>query len=362
MAQGVQETYEARVAAGVIVPDPFQRAVVGQLDALARGLGGPSPQRRFGLFRAPTAPPPRGMYIWGHVGRGKSMLMDMFVAAAATDRKRRVHFHAFMQEVHRGLHAARQTLVEDALEPVAARLVRDTRLLCLDEMQITDITDAMIVGRLFEALLDAGVVVVTTSNRPPEDLYKDGLNRQLFLPFIDLIRVRLDVVELDGPEDYRQSAERAEQRYFSPPDARARAALDAVWARAAGGDGEPCDLTVQGRQVRLPAVRNRVARARFWDLCARPLGPADYLAMAEAVDVLILEDIPELSSENYNEARRFVTLIDALYEARVVLYASAAAPAHRLYLEGAGAFEFERTASRIAEMQGADWGRTDADD
>jgi cell division protein ZapE len=224
-------------------------------------------------------------------------------------------------------------------------------------MQITDITDAMIVGRLFEKLLAGGVVIVATSNRPPEDLYKNGLNRALFLPFIDLIRARLEVVELASPEDYRQHRLAGAQVYFQPAG-KAREAIAAIWADLTlGAQPAPLHLTVNGRDVELPLFASGVARASFWDLCARPLGPADYLAIAGAVRVLILENIPQLSSSNYNEAKRFVTLIDALYEGKVRLICSAADEPERLYIEGEGAFEFARTASRLREMQGADWER-----
>jgi cell division protein ZapE len=350
--------WDARVAAGVLRDDAGQRAVVERLSLLAASLEArPQPGPLRGLLRRNPPPVPRGVYIWGGVGRGKSMLMDMFVACLRQTPRRRVHFHAFMQEVHAGLGAARQSGVTDPLAPVAANLAQGLRLLCLDEMEIADIADAMIVGRLFEALFAAGVTVVTTSNRPPGDLYADGLNRQRFVPFIALLEARLDIVRLDGPEDYRQAAGAGGARWFSPADARARAALDTVWDRAAGVPGTPYELVVHGRSVRLPQYHRGVARARFWDLCAVPLGPADFLAIAAALHLLILDDIPELSSQNYNEARRFVILIDALYESRVALYASAAVPPHRLYIEGEGAFEFARTASRLAEMQGAGWGR-----
>jgi cell division protein ZapE len=223
-------------------------------------------------------------------------------------------------------------------------------------MQITDITDAMIVGRLFEKLLAGGVVIVTTSNRPPEDLYLNGLNRALFLPFIALLRDRLQVVALDGPQDFRQARLTGAQVYFHPAVA-AKDKIETIWNDLTGGvGGAPLRLMVNGRALELPRVANGVARASFWELCARPLGPGDYLALAGAVRVLILEDIPRLSAANYNEAKRFVTLIDALYEARVRLIASAADAPERLYLEGSGSFEFERTASRLREMQAADWG------
>ena len=300
--------------------------------------------------------PPKGLYLWGGVGRGKSMLMDLFCAATEISRKRRVHFHAFMQEVHRGMHQARKDGIEDALAPVAEAVIRDIRLLAFDEMQITDITDAMIVGRLFEKLFAAGVVVVTTSNRQPSELYKDGLNRGLFLPFIAMLEDRLQVVELESPTDYRQHRLQGAQVYFHPAR-QATADIAAIWSDLTGGAiDQPLMLEVNGRKVEIPRFANGVGRASFWDLCSKPLGAADYLAIARTVRVLILEDIPQLSSANYNEAKRFVTLIDALYEARVRLIASAAEAPERLYIEGEGAFEFERTASRLREMQAADWG------
>lgn len=352
----VTDAYDAHVADGTLEPDPAQRAVLPEFDRIAAALAERPAKGLKSLF-AKKPEPVKGLYIWGGVGRGKSMLMDLFheVSREGTG-ERRVHFHAFMQEVQAGLHAARKTGVHDALEPVAKKMGDDLRLLCLDEMQITDITDAMIVGRLFKLLMDAGVVVVTTSNRVPDDLYKDGLNRALFLPFIDLIKTRLVVYELTSPKDYRQDRLAGEQVYFHPADAEARAAIEAIWADLSGGAAEPLTLTVKGRKVDIPAFSRGVAKTTFYDLCGQPLGPADYLALADAVRVLVLQDIPRLSSENYNQARRFVTLIDALYEARVRLIASAADEPERLYIEGAGSFEFERTASRLREMQSADWG------
>jgi cell division protein ZapE len=352
------QIYEGRVAAGSLRADPGQHAVLASLEALRQWLE-TNGARKSGLFAgifAKPVMPPKGLYLWGGVGRGKSMLMDLFVEATDVAQKRRVHFHAFMQEVHRGMHAARQRGVEDALAPVAEAVIAEVRLLAFDEMQITDITDAMIVGRLFEKLFAAGVVIVTTSNRPPQDLYKDGLNRGIFLPFIAMLEARLEVRELESPTDYRQHRLAGAQVYFHP----ARTAGDqiaAIWTDLTGGaPGAPLQLTVNGRAVELPRFANGVARASFWELCSKPLGPADFLAIAGAVRVLILEDIPQLSASNYNEAKRFVTLIDAVYEAKVRLICSAADAPERLYLEGAGSFEFERTASRLREMQAADWG------
>ncbi|NNE81581.1 MAG: cell division protein ZapE [Silicimonas sp.] len=353
----VTEAYEARVASGQLHPDPAQTGIMREFDRIADALSAMPAKKGFGGFFKSAPEPIQGLYLWGGVGRGKSMLMDLFHEVVGGDQSRRVHFHAFMQEVQIGLHAARQTEVDDAILPVAEALCENLRLLCLDEMQITDIADAMIVGRLFKYMLDAGVAVVTTSNRVPDDLYKDGLNRGLFLPFIDLIKSRLHVVELASPRDYRQDRLEGEKVYFHPAGAEARSAISAIWDDLSKDGAEPLTLRVRGRDVEIPEFANGVARASFYDLCGQPLGPADYLALADAVRVLILEGIPRLSSENYNQARRFVTLIDALYEAHVRLVASAADVPERLYIEGEGSFEFERTASRLREMQAADWGQ-----
>ncbi|MHA6264070.1 cell division protein ZapE [Arenibacterium sp. CAU 1754] len=348
------DLYARKIAEGALHPDPAQEAVLDEFERIRAGLTA-APAKR-SLFRKKTPDAPKGLYLWGGVGRGKSMLMDLFIESLEGIPARRVHFHAFMQEIHAAMHAARKAEVEDALAPVAAEVAKSVRLLAFDEMQITDITDAMIVGRLFEALFAAGTVVVTTSNRVPDDLYKHGLNRQLFLPFIDLIKERMAVRELVSPTDYRQNRLQGSQVYFSPIGRESQEAIDAVWSDLTGGEAEPLTLIVQKREVVLPAFRNGVARATFYDLCGKPLGPADFLALAEAVRVLVLEDIPRLSRSNFNEAKRFVTLIDALYEARVRLVASAAAEPEMLYVEGEGTFEFERTASRLREMQAEDWG------
>lgn len=345
--------YDQMTAGGTLRPDTAQQAVLPEFDRIRDALLQPVKK---GLFRkAPE--PPKGLYLWGGVGRGKSMMMDLFVQTLEGIPARRVHFHAFMQEIHSAMHEARKTGVDDAIAPVAKAVSSSVRLLAFDEMQITDITDAMIVGRLFQALFADGVVVITTSNRVPDDLYKHGLNRDLFVPFIDLIKEKMVVHELVSPTDYRQDRLAGSPVYFTPVNAESREAMNAVWRDLAGGEAGPLTLRVKGRDVVIPMFRNGVGRARFHGLCGQPLGPADYLAIAEAVKVLMLDDIPTLGRSNFNEAKRFVTLVDALYEARVRLICSAAASPEMLYLEGEGTFEFERTASRLREMQSDDWAK-----
>ena len=349
----IQTLYQSRIDQGVLHADSAQEAVLPEFERIRAALA--QPVKR-GLFRK-APPPPKGLYLWGGVGRGKSMLMDLFVEGLGDIPARRVHFHAFMQEIHAAMHTARQQGIEDALAPAAQAVIDSVKVLAFDEMQITDITDAMIVGRLFELLFAAGVVIVTTSNRVPDDLYKNGLNRQLFLPFIALIKEQMVVHELASPKDYRQNRLSGSKVYFTPNGAEAHAAIEAIWHDLAGGPGAELALEVKGRRVILPHYRNGVARAQFYDLCGHFLGPGDYLAIAKAVKLLILEDIPRLSRSNFNEAKRFVTLIDALYEARVKLICSAAAEPEVLYVEGEGVFEFERTASRLREMQDKGWGQ-----
>ena len=357
MGQDLTALYDTRVTEGLLRADPAQRAALARLEDTRAALETVKPRGFFDRFRKADVPEGRGHYIWGGVGRGKSMIMDLFHAHTGIAEKRRVHFHAFMQEVQSALHEARKTGVDDAIKPVADAIAADIRLLSFDEMQITDIADAMIVGRLFERLFEAGVTVVTTSNRPPKDLYKDGLNRQLFLPFIALLEAELDVFELSSDTDYRQDRLTGEQVYFTPANRAARAAIDLIWKDLTQGREEALTLVIKGREVTLPRFWAGQVRAGFWDLCGQPLGPADYLAIAEAASLLVLEDVPQLDATKFNEAKRFVTLIDALYEARTRLIVSADAEPEMLYLEGSGSFEFERTASRLREMQAADWGK-----
>jgi cell division protein ZapE len=368
MTDGPVRLYRARVAEGRLAPDSAQLFAVERLQLLANRLRDYNPARPkrvgLGIFgwgrdRLEEKAVP-GLYLYGGVGRGKSMLMDLFFESAPVEPKRRVHFHAFMQEVHKGIAAARARGGDDPVAPVADAIAASATLLCFDEMEINDITDAMLVGRLFERLFEKGVVVVTTSNRPPDDLYKDGLNRHLFLPFIALIKDRLEVLELDGGVDHRLDRVAGEPVYLAPLGPAATAALDRAWERMARGPGKPLALSVHGREVRIPCFRAGVARASFAELCGQPLGPADYLALADSVEALILDDIPLMAEAQRDRARRFVLLIDALYEARVLLVASAAAEPAELYPAGTGAFAFQRTASRLEEMRSESWSRAAA--
>ena len=361
------ERYQALLDAGTIVQDPVQRSVAERLEALARRLERePAPatepprgllDRLIGRAPAPRGPAPRGLYIHGGVGRGKSMLMDLFFAEVHIEAKRRVHFHAFMLDVQARLHALRQASGKrDPLVQVARDLAAGTRLLCFDEFHVFNIADAMILGRLFEALFDRGVVVVATSNWPPDRLYENGLNRVRFLPFIDLLKERLEIVALDGPVDYRLLMLHDLPVYHYPLGDEATRALDGIF-RALAGDAEPApaELEVGLRRLEVPCAAGGVARFTFADLCAQPLGPADYLAIGRHYHSVVLDGVPLLRPHRRNEARRFITLIDALYEARVMLFLSAAGPADELYPEGDGAFEFRRTASRLMEMQSREW-------
>jgi cell division protein ZapE len=365
MIDGPMPRYRALVRSGYIHADPAQRAAVEKLQLLHMRLTDYDPHKGkqvalgwlgFGRKAAKANMALTGLYLFGGVGRGKSMLMDLFFATAPVKPKRRVHFHAFMQEVHAGIHAARQTSAEDPIQPVANAIADSAVLLCFDEFQVTDITDAMILGRLFEALFDRHVVVVATSNRPPDDLYKDGLNRAIFLPFIQMLKDRVDLVELDTAIDYRHSLDSGASTYFTPLGPVASAAMSAAWRRETGGEpASPVTLSIHGRRVRITQATDDAGRASFEELCENPLGASDYLAIAERFAAFFIDDIPKIQWSQNNEAKRFVTLIDAFYEARMRLYCSAEVPPEDLYTEGAGAFEFDRTVSRLAEMQSAAW-------
>lgn len=356
---GVLAAYDALVAAGELKSDPEQRAAAERLARLQTELEA-APPRGSLLWRIAGRKPdsPRGVYIWGAVGRGKSMLMDLFYDQLTIRRKRRVHFHAFMQEVHARMREVRKAERGDPIPQVVAALVADIRCLAFDEMVVNNSADAMILSRLFTALIAHGVTVVATSNRPPADLYKDGLNREHFLPFIALIEDRLDVLSLNGPTDYRRHRLGDGRRWFVPADQAATEALSAAFFRLTDYPPEDrahvptLDLEVGGgRVLHVPKALKGVGVFSFRRLCAEARGAADYLAVARHFHSVILVGIPRMGPENRNEAARFETLIDALYEYKVKLLASAAAEPDALYVAGDGAFEFERTASRLAEMQ-----------
>ncbi|MEM9146435.1 MAG: cell division protein ZapE [Pseudomonadota bacterium] len=364
MPDGPMTRYRGMVSAGELRPDPAQAVAVEKLQLLHMRLRDYNPQRgkRVGLgwlgFGRREEPDQAltGLYLYGGVGRGKSMLMDLFYDGAPVRPKRRVHFHAFMAEVHVGVHIARETNVPDPIRVVAEEVAESATLLCFDEMQVTDITDAMILGRLFEALFERGVIVVSTSNRPPDDLYKDGLNRVVFEPFIEMLKHRLDVLELASPTDYRQGRATAERRIFHPLGSETQAAMDAAWGQQTAGANPATEhLTIGTRQIEIPLATERAGRGGFDVFCRRPLGPSDYLAIARRFEVFFLDDVPQLTFAQQNEAKRLVTLIDALYEARATLYLSAAVAPEEIYTSGKGTFEFARTASRLAEMNAADY-------
>jgi cell division protein ZapE len=363
MSNTLRAAYDLRLQRGEIAADAAQDHAVTALSRLEGDL-----RRRMGARFNPFGrrETPRGLYLYGPVGRGKSMLMDLFFAAAPAGRKRRIHFHAFMAKVHGDIDAWRKgdagsrkarfgvSKGDDPIAPTAQKIAGQLRLLCFDEFHVTDIADAMILGRLFEALFDRGVVVVATSNQRPDDLYRDGLNRQLFLLFIDLITARMEVVAVAGPKDFRMDRITGRPVYFAPITAGNIAAFDHLWRQMLGGDVEaPAELQVLGRKLNFPRTVGGRLRASFASLCAEALGPQDYLAVAERFHTVFLEGVPKLSSDRRNEAARFVTLIDTLYEARAKLIVLAEGEPADLYVEGDVAFA--RTVSRLQEMRSADY-------
>jgi cell division protein ZapE len=366
MPSALEAAYDARLAAGEIAPDPVQAAALRALVRLEGDLARSEPSGLSAFFRKPE--PQRGVYLWGPVGRGKSMLMDLFFETAPAAKKRRTHFHVFMGEIHRligewraGDGAARKARFgqhkgDDPIPPVADVVAEGARLICFDEFQVTDIADAMILGRLIEALFARGVTLVATSNRVPDELYKDGINRQLFLPFIALLKEQLEVVAVAGAHDYRLDRLRAAGTWFSPNDPDNTRSFEALWRDMLGGEAEIGEaLEVLGRKVHLPHALGGMVRASFASLCSVALGPNDYVALAARFHTVFLEDVPRLTASRREEARRFVILIDALYEAKTRLIVLAEAEPTALYPQGDGAFEFERTASRLQEMRSADW-------
>ena len=361
--------YASRILAGDLTVNQSQKHVLQQLDELAASLqgykvpSGGSSGLAWLFKQKPSGPRPRSVYVWGDVGRGKTLIMDLFHEAIAPHSKRRVHFHAFMQEVHRDIHAFRQGqkqgLIEeskDSIKAVASQLVKQANVLCLDEFQVKDITDAMILGRLFEAMLAAGCVIVATSNIAPGELYRNGLNRNLFEPFIELIEQRFDVIELGGETDYRLDKLAGEDVYFCPLGPGTSSRMKVMWQKVTGvtGAGEHW-LEVGRRKLHVPRAARRAAWFEFADLCDQPLGNADYLAIADAYHTVFISDVRELEKSEGNAARRFINLVDTLYDNKVRLVISAETPPDGIFRHADTPVEFARTVSRLNEMQSMQW-------
>ncbi|MEA2743634.1 MAG: cell division protein ZapE [Acetobacteraceae bacterium] len=365
---GPLPVYQDMVANGSLMADPSQAMAVDRLQDLWERLRGYDPRpapvaddrflSRLMRWRHAEEYEPTGLYLVGGVGRGKSMLMDLFFDTALVARKRRIHFHRFIQNAHTRIHEWKKDHpdVSDPIPPLADQIAADSALLCFDEFQVNDIADAMILGRLFEALFSRGVVVVTTSNTAPDDLFKGQPGRDAFLPFIAQINQRLELVVMNGDRDYRRERMRGLRTWLVPADDLARQELDEAFRRLTGGSAiRPVSLMVMGRELVVPEASDGVARFDFDRLCNTALGAGDYLAIATHFHTLVLDEIPRLSPDNYDQARRFSVLVDTLYDQRVKLIASADAAPEQLYQHGRNAKMFERTASRLDEMQSEDW-------
>jgi cell division protein ZapE len=348
---------------GRLQPDLAQQLAVERLQSLYRALSTYRPEHgfrgwlaRFGLGEDPGAQAPMGLYLCGPVGRGKSMLMDLFFAAVPGGHKRRAHFHAFMLDVHERVERERRARSREPIAKVAADIADEATLLCLDELQVDDIADAMILERLFSALFDAGIVVVATSNQAPDELYQHGLHHDRLLPLIGLFQHKLYVLHLDNGRDYRLARLVGKPVYYTPLDQGARRGLQAAFDELTGGQPSGCaNFVVKGRTLVVPRTARNVAWFGFAELCCKPRAAPDYIAIAERFAAVIIENIPRLSPERRNEARRFNILIDTLYDARTLVVASAEVPPDEIYPAGDGAVEFQRTVSRLIEMQSADY-------
>ena len=368
---GVSDRLQALVASGELKPDPAQKAMAARFDRLLADLHAQRPARKssalgwlFASRKPETVSAPKGLYIHGGVGRGKTMLMDMFFDLARVKRKRRAHFHEFMADVHDRIHKHRQKLKAgetkqaDPVPPVAASLVEEARLLCFDEFSVTDIADAMILSRLFGELFQRGCILVATSNVEPDNLYRDGLNRGLFLPFVDLLKRYVEIVPLDSLTDYRMEKDSGLPVFRHPLGVEADMAMDAAWRReTGGGTGEAGTIAFRGRSIAVPRAVGRAARFSFADLCEKPLGAADYLEILAHYDTLFVDHIPLLGAERRNETKRFINLVDTIYDHRVRLFASAAAAPEDLLVtrKGTEGFEFDRTVSRLIEIRSTEY-------
>lgn len=371
----LRDTIDQQIASGELNPDPAQDEAIARLDAILDALSAPSLANKksalgwlFGKNKKSTATPVRGLYLWGGVGRGKSMLMDSFFELAPTEPKRRVHFHAFMQDVHERIHEWRQNqkskdknsdrdgkkASSDPIAPLADELAKEAQLLCFDEFAVTDVADAMILARLFTALLSNGVVVVATSNVEPDLLYKNGLNRSFFLPFIELVKEKLTVLELVSDTDHRMEILINESVYFVDD----KAGFELLWQKmTANAPIAPALLEIKGRQQIFKRASDGLVRETFDNLCRKPLGAGDYLAITDRFHTVFIEDIPVMAHADRNAVKRFIALIDTLYDTGKTLIVSAQARPSALYPvdHGTEAFEFNRTISRLREMQGDQW-------
>lgn len=356
MMNPVWTSYHKRVSEKEIEFDEAQEGIIRRLDQLVMDLSPEVNQQRgglhiFGLTRRPKVPQ-RGLYIYGSVGAGKTMLMDLFFQCVKVKPKQRLHFHSFMEKVHDRIARGRLTTEGDPIPYVAREIAGETMLLCFDEFHVTDIADAMILGRLFKGLFERGVIVVATSNVAPDKLYWNGLNRSLFAPFIELIEKHLDVVSLNSHKDYRIEKLVGQDLYFCPLNEHARSKMDRHWDQLTNYHTlTPAQHEYKGRKILIPMAARGVARFQFQDLCGIPLGSGDYLELVRHYHTFLIEGIPVLSPDLRNEARRLINLIDTLYDQRVCLIVSAAAEPHALYTQGDGADLFKRTASRLLEMR-----------
>jgi cell division protein ZapE len=373
LSQRLSDIYAIAIAKGELEGDPAQKTIVERLDTLQEEIAALPPSKPLGFYnklfnKHRNKSKPRGLYIWGKVGRGKSMLMDLFYQNVAEKKKLRVHFHAFMHDIHQQIYQLRQkqsisqNKTFDPLKAIAEQIASRYRLLCFDEFVVNDITDAMILGRLFKALFDLDLIIVATSNVPPEKLYENGLNRALFLPFIQMLRDNLDSLNLASPTDYRLEKIAGLPVYYSPLGPETDAKLDALFLTLTGvSTGVQLEIDVLGRKLIIPNAVNQIARISFSELCESPLGNPDYLAIARHFHTLFIDRIPILAPHQRNEAKRFIHLIDTLYDQHVKLFASAQTGPTGLYPDASGieAVEFDRTISRLIEMQSADYLKSD---